>query len=72
LAKAYEVRGAQARHAERTGISPTRLSRLAAAEGEDTLPNLETALKLKDDPELPIEPTWWIQPPLRARAKGAA
>ena len=68
LAKAFAERGAQARLAVRTGISPTRLSRLADG---DTLPNLQTSLKLKDDPEIPIDPSWWTE---RARgiAKGAA
>lgn len=70
LAKAYENRGAQARHAERTGISPTRLSRLAQG---DTEPNLHTSLALKDDPEIPIDPSWWTQPVrVRNATKGAA
>jgi transcriptional regulator with XRE-family HTH domain len=70
LAKAFEDRGAQARLAERTGISPTRLSRLADG---DTFPNLQTSLKLKDDPEVPIDPSWWTQPvKVRGAAKGAA
>ncbi len=61
LKKAFQDRGAQARLAERTGISPTRLSRLADG---DTLPNLENSLKLKDDKEVPIDPSWWALPPV--------
>lgn len=62
LAKAFRTRGAQARLAERTGISPTRLSRLA--DGGDTTPNLQTSLRLKDDPEIPVDPSWWTEAPL--------
>jgi len=69
LAKAFLERGAQARLAERTGISPTRLSRLADG---DTLPNLQTSLRLKDDPEIPIDPSWWTQVVKVRGAKGAA
>lgn len=62
LAKAFhENRGAQTRLAGRTGISPTRLSRLAQGETE---PNVGNSLKLKDDPEIPIDPAWWGEPPL--------
>lgn len=67
LAKAFsENRGAQARLAERTGISPTRLSRLAQG---FTVPNLHTSLKLKDDPEIPVDPSWWAQPPTKRAGK---
>lgn len=62
LAKAFhDNRGAQVRLAARTGISPTRLSRLAKGETE---PNLGNSLRLKDDPEIPIDPVWWTEPPL--------
>lgn len=67
LAKAFrKTRGAQARLSERTGISVTRLSRLAKG---DTDPNLETSLKLKDDPEIPIDPSWWKVPAKPAKAQ---
>lgn len=69
LAKAYKVRGAQARHAERTGISQTRLSRLAEGGSE---PNLAHSLKLKDDEEIPIDPSWWSIPARSRETKGAA
>lgn len=60
LSKAFrDERGAQTRLAERTGISQTRLSRLARGE---TVPNLENSQRLKDDPELPIDPAWWAMP----------
>lgn len=72
LAKAFsDNRGAQARLAERTGISAGRLSHLANG-GQ---PSLKTSLKLKGDPEIPIDLAWWTMPPLRERraaAKGAA
>jgi hypothetical protein len=61
LTVAFRKRGAQTRLSERTGISQTRLSRLA---GGDTEPNLDNSLKLKDDPEIPIDPSWWRLPPL--------
>lgn len=62
LARAFrENRGAQLRLAKRTGISPTRLSRLAKG---DTEPNLHNSLSLKSDPEVPIDPAWWREPPL--------
>lgn len=61
LNRAFQERGFQARLAERTGISQTRLSRLAQGE---TTPNLEHSLKLKADPEVAIDPTWWSAPPV--------
>lgn len=65
LTRAFRLRGAQTRLSERTGISQTRLSRLA---GGDTEPNLDNSLKLKDDPEIPIDPSWWRLPPLPEEA----
>lgn len=62
LAKAFsENRGAQLGLSTRTGISATRLSRLARG---DTAPNLENSLKLRDDPEIPIDLSWWGMPPV--------
>jgi hypothetical protein len=61
LTVAFRTRGAQTQLSARTGISQTRLSRLA---GGDTEPNLDNSLKLKDDPEVPIDPSWWRLPPL--------
>lgn len=60
LADAFETRGTQANLAKRTGISQSRLSRLAEDKG--VVPNLETALKLAADPELPIPAAWWSEP----------
>ena len=61
LTVAFRKRGAQTQLSARTGISQTRLSRLA---GGDTEPNLDNSLKLKDDPEIPIDPSWWRLAPL--------
>lgn len=61
LAQAFRTRGAQQRLAKRTGISQPRLSRLA--QGGST-PTNENSQKLKDDPEIPIDPAWWGEPPL--------
>ena len=66
LNEAFKDRGFQSRLADRTGISQTRLSRLAEG-GTD--PSLDTALTLAGDPELPIDPQWWKQPPLPSQRK---
>ena len=70
LAEAFETRGAQAQLAERTKISQSRLSRLAKDDGG--IPNLEIALRLAADSELPIPAAWWLEPPPKGRAKGRA
>jgi len=63
-------RGAQMRLSVRTGISQSRLSRLAKGGAS---PNLEHSLKLKSDPEIPIDPTWWSLPAQKKKPlKGAA
>lgn len=71
LAAAYRTRGVQKLHAMRTGVSQPRLSRLARG---GSLPNTDTSQRLKDDPELPIDPAWWMEPaiPESKSDKGAA
>jgi transcriptional regulator with XRE-family HTH domain len=71
LAKAFQTRGVQKRLASRTGISQPRLSRLARG---GTAPTTENSQKLKDDPEVPIDPAWWSEPAASEREpdKGAA
>lgn len=69
LALAFRTRGAQKQLAQRTGISQPRLSRLARG---GSLPNTDTSQKLKDDPELPIDPAWWMEPAVAEADKGAA
>lgn len=69
LKKAFETRGAQIALAVRTGISQSRLSRLAKG-GQ---PNRHTSERLKADPQIPIDPAWWDQAPLReSKRRGAA
>lgn len=63
-------RGAQMRLSVRTGISQSRLSRLAKGGAS---PNLGHSLKLQNDPEIPIDATWWSMPALKKKLlKGAA
>lgn len=52
--------------AKRTGISQPRLSRLAKG---GTEPTNENSQRLKDDPEVPIEPSWWREPALPETAE---
>lgn len=68
LSKAFETRGAQSRLSERTGISQSRLSRLAKG-GQ---PSLGTSQLLKNDTEIPIDPSWWSQPCKEPKRKRAA
>ncbi len=59
---------------KRTGISQSRLSKLASGATE-TAPTLEICMALKADPELPIDPAWWLEPAETTEAepdKGAA
>jgi transcriptional regulator with XRE-family HTH domain len=72
LATAFRQRGVQRDLAKRTGISQASLSRLAKGVGSE--PKLGTSELLKNDPVVPIDPSWWRQPPLpeTASAKGAA
>lgn len=71
LAHAFKQRGTQKRLAQRTGISQPRLSRLAKG---GSLPNTDTSQRLKDDPELSVDPGWWMEPaqPESEPDKGAA
>jgi len=59
LSKAFEKHGAAAALARRTGVSAGVLSRLA--NGEIKQPSLKISLALRDDPELPIDPDWWLE-----------
>jgi transcriptional regulator with XRE-family HTH domain len=72
LSKAFEKHGAAAKMARRTGVSAGVLSRLA--NGEIKQPSLKISLALRDDPEVPIDPEWWLQPAsgVEDEDKGAA
>lgn len=70
LAQAFRTRGVQRDLAKRTGISQATLSRLAKGVGSE--PTLETSERLKNDPVVPIDPSWWRQPPLPEAEKSVA
>ncbi len=72
LAKAFRRRGVQRDLAKRTGISQASLSRLAKGDGSE--PRLGTSELLRNDPVVPIDPSWWRLPPLPEEdaEKGAA
>ncbi len=59
LSKAFEKHGVAAALARRTGVSAGVLSRLA--NGEIKQPSLKISLALRDDPEVPIDPEWWLE-----------
>lgn len=62
LQRAFRTRGAAAQLSKRTGISQSRLSKLASGATETT-PTLEICMALKADPEVPIHPEWWLEAP---------
>jgi transcriptional regulator with XRE-family HTH domain len=72
LTTAFRQRGVQRDLARRTGISQGSLSRLAKGLCSD--PSLSTSERLKNDPVVPIDPSWWTQAPLAEgdAEKGAA
>jgi hypothetical protein len=69
LAKAFQVRGVQKALSVRTGISQPRLSRLAKG---GSAPTTDNSQKLKNDPDVPIDPSWWGEPPLPDDAEQGA